>query len=154
MLQKDATIHCVTRSQVLLYLRSWVNLGLLLNFFSALSPLHVHHQLVLRGPSAAPQKKHTPALSSPLLKAAENAPSSCRSQPRLVKCSAPQRQSSRTPGSRLISSAFCFGGHTGKGTQADCHNSPQCSLCSGGPLHVIQGVYTHTWACLTMTTYL
>lgn len=99
---------------------------------------------MLRGPSAAPQKTGTPALSSLLIKAHENVQSSHRSQPGMVKRSAPQHQSSRTPGSRLISSAFCFRGHTGKGTQADCHNSPQCSLCSGSPFHVIPGVYIHT----------
>lgn len=142
---KKGTIHCVTRSQVLLYLKSSVNLGVLLHFFfSALFPLHIHHHPVLRGPSAAPQKTGTPALSSLLIKAHENVQSSHRSQPGMVKRSAPQHQSSRTPGSRLISSAFCFRGHTGKGTQADCHNSPQCSLCSGSPFHVIPGVYIHT----------
>lgn len=92
---KIDTIHCVTRSQVLLYLESSVNLGELPNFFPALFPFHVHHQQVLRGSSAAPQKKHTPALSSPLIKAAENVPGSRRSQPGIVKCSALQCQSSR-----------------------------------------------------------
>lgn len=121
--------------------------------FSALFHLHIHHQPVLRAPSAAPQKKHTPALSSPLIKAAENVPSSCRRQPGLVKCSAPECHSSWTPGSRLISSTFYSRGHTGEGTRTDCHNSSQCCLCSGSPLHVIQGIYTHTrehvwqWLC-------
>lgn len=92
--------------------------------------------------------------SSPVIKAAENVPSSPWSQPGLGECSAPQYQSSRTPGSRLISSAFCFRGCNCKGTHADCHKSPQCSLRSGSPLRVIQGIYTHTRACLTVTIYL
>lgn len=122
--------------------------------FSALFPHHVHHQPVLRGPSAAPQKIYTPALSSLLIKAAENVPSSPWRQPGLGECSAPQCQSSRTPGSRLISSAFCFGGCACKGTHADCHNGPQCSLHRGNPLRVIQGIYAHTHTSMFDNDYI
>lgn len=150
--KKKVTIHCVTRSQVLLCLKSSMTSGVLLHFF-----LHFSISTFITNQSwelpVLPHRRNTPALSSPLIKAAENVPSSCRRQPGLVKCSAPECHSSWTPGSRLISSTFYSRGHTGEGTRTDCHNSSQCCLCSGSPLHVIQGIYTHTrehvwqWLC-------
>lgn len=79
-----------------------------------LLPLHIHQQPVLRSPSAAPQQKHIPALCSPAIKAAENVQGRPWRHPRLVGCSTPQCQSSRTPGSRLISSAFYCRGRAEK----------------------------------------
>lgn len=141
---KKGTIHCVTRSQVLLYLKSSVNLGVLLHFFFCTYPApHSPPSSAERSQCCPTEDTHSCSFFTSI-KADEIIQSSHRSQPGMVKCSAPQCQSSRTPGSRLISSAFCFRGHPGKGTQADCHNSPQCCLCSGSPLHVIPGVYIHT----------
>lgn len=128
MLQKNVTIHCATRSQMLLFSEKPNDFRHVTQVLPRLFPLHILHQPVLRGPSTASQQKHTPALCSPAIKASENGQGRPWRYPRLMGHSAAQCQPSRTPEYRFTSPLFCCRGHASKGMYTTLSDWPMMPL--------------------------